>query len=206
MYPFVFRKCIVKGIIITFSGISDFSGILLNGFDRVITKCGRTFKQNLFIRGSSCCLFHPEGKAGSCRRFVKRCFNAGITFHRQGFADFSFCVSCMFSRHCIVFVLGSITSVFFVKIVFCVSTSRTLNFMIRIGVRSSGNFCSGCLHFAVGLCAFAPEFFTQCRHRLVNTVKDIVVCDTVSSGIDGVIPQCVSTTDHLRITGRNTCI
>ena len=125
MYPFVFRKCIVKGIIITFSGISDFSGILLNGFDRVITKCGRTFKQNLFIRRASCCLFHPEGKAGSCRRFVKRCFNAGITFHRQGFADFSFCVSCMFSRHCIVFVLGSITSVFFVKIVFCVSTSHS---------------------------------------------------------------------------------
>ena len=42
------------------SGISDFSGVLLHSFDRVITKCGRTFKQNLFIRRSACCLFHPE--------------------------------------------------------------------------------------------------------------------------------------------------
>ena len=206
MYPFIFRKSIVKGIIISFSGISDFSGVLLNSFDRIVAKCGRTFKQNLFIRRSACCLFHPEGKAGSCRSFVKRCFNTGIIFHGEGFSDFSFCVSCIFRRYGIVVVPGSIASVFFVKIVFCVSTSCTLNLMIWIGVWSSGNFCSGCFYFVVCLCAFAPEFFTQCRHRLVDTVKNIVVCNTVSSCIDGIIPQCISTTDHLRITGRNGCI
>ena len=168
MYPFVFRKCIVKGIIITFSGISDFSGILLDCFDRIGVEFCVGLAENLLTVVAGCISLDPHGNAAAGCLSACRSDHVNRSLYVALAAVQFQCISalaCYFFyvllAYRIIVVSGFIVNFFIIEGVIDHIISYRICFVVWICVRCSIHFFCNGTHLTVSpVGSFAPHLLT----------------------------------------------